>query len=573
MHRQEHPNPILERSDWINLNGEWDFDFDFGNSGRAQHFEKKSLEKKINVPFCPESKLSGIEYTDFINAVWYKRSFSLPENWRDGRVFIHFGAVDYHAVVYVNEKEVGEHFGGYTSFSFDITSWLCDGINTVAVYAEDDTRNYGWCSGKQSDHFAPSGALYTRTTGIWQTVWLEHTPKDYIESFKFYTDPTSGTLTVKAWLCGKGELKIKTSFEGRDTGSASAISEGGCVFLQIPLKEKQLWEVGHGRLYDVDFVFGDDRVKSYFGLRNVKIDGKRVLINGRSVFQRLVLDQGYYREGIYTAPSDAALVKDIELSLALGFNGARLHEKVFEPRFLYHCDRLGYIVWGEYANWGFDHSKPENTAAFISEWQEAVERDFNHPSIIGWCPFNETWDFHGIRQWDPMISTVYQLTKSWDPTRPCIDTSGNFHVITDVYDVHNYIQDTEKFAAAYKNLASGEVVEYIASIEDYSRQKYSDVRFSGKPFFVSEYGGIRWSFNGSSGWGYGTAPKTEEEFIGRYKSLTDTLLDNECIFGFCYTQLYDVESELNGLCTYDREPKFDTEIVKAINSRKAAIED
>ena len=250
--------------------------------------------------------------------------------------------------------------------------------------------------------------------------------------------------------------------------------------------------------------------------------------------------------------------------MAMGFNGARLHQKVFEERFLYHADRKGYLVWGEYPNWGLDHSFADSVYGMLPEWLEEVERDFNHPAIVGWCPFNETWDQHGRKQFDGLLSLVYRATKAADPTRPCIDTSGNFHVETDIYDVHDYEQRPEIFAGTYRSLA-----------EDGSfRDRYQNrQRYDGKkPFFVSEYGGIRWT-DDRNGWGYGDAPKTEEEFLARLKGLTDVLLDNPKIFAYCYTQLTDVEQEQNGLYTYDRKPKFPPEIIRAILSRKAAVEE
>ena len=297
--------------------------------------------------------------------------------------------------------------------------------------------------------------------------------------------------------------------------------------------------------------FGDDEVSSYFGMRNIEIDGYKVLINGKKVFQRTVLDQGYYKDGIYTAPDEAALKKDIEISLEAGFNGARLHQKVFEPRFLYHCDKLGYIVWGEYGNWGFDHSSPESITTYFGEWKEAVERDFNHPAIVGWIPFNETPD----NQLPTLISSVYDYTKALDYTRPCIDASGWNHVKTDIFDVHNYLQDAEILTKRLELLKAENKLDFK-----------SCKNYDGGPVFFSEYGGIKWVNENYDGWGYGNAPKTMEEFLERYNALTTMILNCDRIFGFCYTQLYDVEQETNGLYTFEREPKFDMEVIKKINT-------
>ncbi len=563
--RHEHPNPQFERANWLNLNGEWDFEFDFGNSKLATGIlNREEWETKIVVPFCPESKLSGIEHIDFIPAVWYRRKINITSEQLSGRVFLHFGAVDYYTRVFINNKEIGSHKGGFSSFKFDITEYLTEDENTVVVYAVDDVRSPLQPVGKQCREFYSRGCDYTRTTGIWQTVWLEFTPKNYIKNVKFYPDYLNGTVAVTALVEGNGEFEATAYYDGKEMGSFKKLAES-TVTGEIKLSETHLWEVGNGRLYDLKIRFCDDEVKSYFGLRNVKLDGFKFLINGKSVFQRLVLDQGFYRDGIYTAPTDEDLKKDIELSLAVGFNGARLHQKVFEPRFLYHCDKMGYIVWGEFGNWGIDYSSYRSLEIMLPQWLECVERDFNHPSIIGWCPFNETWDFEGRRQNPELLRNIYRATKYVDETRPCIDTSGNYHVETDIYDVHDYDQNPEVIKERYDPfMETGILYERMAD-----RQTYI-----GAPAFVSEYGGIQWSINpGERDWGYGTAPKTEEEFIARYKGLTDALLDNSNMFGFCYTQLYDIEQEQNGLYYYDRTPKFDPEIFKAINSRKAAIED
>ncbi len=564
--RSEHPDPQFQRKDWLNLNGEWDFEFDFGNSGlRAGVLEKDEWSRKINVPFCPESKLSGIEYTDFIAAVWYRKSVTVTEAQLEGRVLIHFGAVDYETYLYVNGEEVGYHKGGYTSFTFDITEFMTAGENVIAVNARDDVRDPLVPRGKQSELYNSHGCDYTRTTGIWQTVWLEFVPKAYVKSFKLFPDTVNATLGVSAVVEGEGAFKAEAFYDGRLVGSFEKTA-AGFVSGDIKLSETHLWEVGCGRLYDLKITFGGDEISSYFGLRDIRIDGYKVLINGKSVFQRLVLDQGFYADGIYTAPSDEALEKDIRLSLAVGFNGARLHQKVFEPRFLYHCDRLGYIVWGEFGNWGLDYSRDGALEAMLPQWCESVARDFNHPAIVGWCPFNETWDRDGRKQNDELLRIIYRVTKQLDETRPCIDTSGNFHVETDIFDVHDYEQKVEIFKGNYDRLMTeGVLFERFPDRQEYDGKK---------PAFVSEYGGIQWSL-GSRGdaWGYGNAPKSEQEFIDRYKGLTDALLDNERMFGFCYTQLYDIEQEQNGLYYYDRSPKFDPELFRRINSRKAAIED
>ena len=565
--RPEHPNPQFQRRDWMNLNGKWSFKIDKSKSGLAKKYyqPQTKFDRTINVPFCPESVLSGIEYKDFMDAVWYSREFTIPEKYSGLRTILHFGAVDYKATVYINGKEVGTHKGGYISFEFDITDYITDGKNVLTVYAEDDTRNPLQPRGKQSEEYYSHGCDYTRTTGIWQTVWLEFVPESRIKGIKIFPNVENCSVDIQAEVIGSGKFEVLALYQERIMGAATVVSDGGFVTAHLDLKEAYLWEVGEGRLYDLELRFNEDKVDSYFGLRDVRLDGQKFLINGKSVFQRLVLDQGFYPDGIYTAPTEEAMIKDIQISLDVGFNGARLHEKIFEPRFLYHCDKMGYIVWGEYPNWGMDSSNPNILFSILPEWIEEIERDFNHPSIIGWCPFNETWDYDGRKQHDETLAAVYNTTKALDRTRPCIDTSGNFHVITDIFDVHDYEQDPKVFKEHYdKLMTEGELFD-----NHKKRQEYT-----GGPTFVSEYGGIRWSVNEGeqNAWGYGDAPKNKYEFIERYKGLTDALLDNDQMFGFCYTQLYDVEQEQNGLYTYSRKPKFETSIFRAINSRKAKIE-
>lgn len=577
--RPEHPQPIMRRDNWQNLNGEWLFEFDFGNSGVERNLfaPEKSAEykEKITVPFCPESELSGINYKDFMPSVWYKRSVNITEEQLEGRVLLHFGAVDFECNLYVNGKKAGEHFGGYSSFKFDITDFLNVGENDLTVNAKDDIRSGEQPKGKQAHKFRSSGCDYTRTTGIWQTVWLEFVPKEYIKTTKYFPDIYEGAFDIELTATNDGELKVEAFYEGTAVGTVCKQVTGRYARIHLPLSKKHLWDVGDGKLYDLVFTFktagGTDVLHSYAGLREVRIDGFKVLINGKSVFQRTVLDQGYYHDGIYTAPTDEALKHDIELSMDLGFNGARLHQKIFEPRFLYHCDKAGYLVWGEHGNWGLDINKSGSLLNFAPEWSEAVERDFNHPSIIGWCPFNETLSATTTTS-HRVLRAVYEETKRLDPTRPVIDTSGYCHVMTDIYDVHNYSQSPEKLREAYIGY-NGKIDSLKINHED------KQVYIPDLPLFISEYGGIKWipeskrEDSADNAWGYGAGPETEEEFIERYEGLAAALLDSPNVMGFCYTQLYDIEQEVNGLYTYEREKKFDDySRITAANRRKAAIE-
>lgn len=588
--RPEYPRPQMVRDKWMNLNGEWEFEIDHSKSGKERKlFDAKKLNGKIMVPFCPESKLSGVEFKDFMEAVWYRKEFSLPDEWKSKRIILHFGAVDYDTEIWINGVPGGKHRGGYSSFSFDITKLLVLGTNVLTLCARDDNRSGLQPSGKQSDKYDSYACSYTRTTGIWQTVWLECVSQIYISNLKYIPDLENVCLHVEGTISEytKGcKIEVKTSYDSKNVGYNSAIITGKTVTLTIKLSEVHIWGPSEPNLYDLEISLCKDnecldKVGSYFGLRSVAFTDHAMLINGKPVFQRLVLDQGFYPEGVYTAPTDEDLKRDIKISMGLGFNGARLHEKIFEPRFLYWADKLGYLVWGEHANWGLDITTPMGLENFLPEWMEALERDFNHPSIVGWCPFNETWDKtnlssdtngwkpRSVRQDDEVLRIVYHATKMFDKTRPVIDTSGNYHVVTDIFDVHDYDQDPTSFASRYEPMKNGG--EAFVNYED--RQKYE-----GQPYFVSEYGGIWWNPGETekNGWGYGGEngrPKSEDEFIKRYAGLTKVLLDNPNICAFCYTQLYDVEQEVNGLYTYDRKAKFDPLIFKKINSMKAAIEE
>lgn len=580
IYRTEYPRPQFVRKEWLNLNGEWEFEIDNSVSGKSRRlYEAEKLTGKIMVPFCPESKLSGVEFKDFMNCVWYRKEVKLPRNWVKGiketgdKVLLHFGAVDYFTTVYVNGQQVGVHKGGYSSFFLDITMYLgIDGENVITVCAEDHVRSGKQPIGKQSIEYQSYGCHYTRTTGIWQTVWLEKVPQNHIEYIQVYPDVENTSVRISVKVVGSSRLSIVALYQEEIMGVADVNAVDGLVDVIINLKEAHLWEVGNGRLYGLQLSFDEDYVTSYFGLRSVRMDGEKFLLNGQSVFQRLVLDQGFYPEGIYTAPSDEALIRDIQISLAAGFNGARLHEKVFESRFLYHCDRLGYMVWGESGSWGVDISDYQAIETCLPEWTEIVQRDFNHPAIVGWCPLNETTDYKGKPQLDSFVKILYQATKYLDPTRPCIDTSGHYHVKTDIFDLHDYDQNPETFRERYDQFLEEGILDVDFNVKKFSGKGRQIYR--GEPVMISEYGGITWDMDDTiETWGYGNNPKTKEEFIERYRNLTKVILKNKKIFGFCYTQLYDVEQEKNGLYTYSRLPKFNMEIFKEINSVKAAIED
>lgn len=578
--RPEHPRPDFERKAWQNLNGEWQFAIDDAKCGIEKGWQTGTeFPQRIMVPFCPESKLSGIAHTDFMNAVWYRKLFTVDKALQGQRLLLHFGAVDYDARVFVNGKQVVRHRGGYTPFVADITSAVkMDGENEVVVYAEDDVRSFVQPAGKQSHLFNSFGCHYTRTTGIWQTVWLEAVPNTYVKALTVWPDAANERVSLEVAVenpnpCVSLEVFVKYGDMVVATGELAHVGGQNALTIQIP--NALLWEVGKPVLYDLSIRLLDggslmDEVASYFGLRDVRIERDRVLINGKPVFQRLILDQGFWPDGIYTAPSDDELRKDIERSMAYGYNGARLHQKVFEPRTIYWADKLGYIVWGEFPDWGVSvkhHAQAREN--FLREWTEAVLRDRNHPSLIIWMPLNEARS-NGDRYVPQFVEELFSLTKSLDPSRPFIDASGYTHVKTEIWDLHDYDQDPKTFAERYDKFGEDPKTETLARNDADHEPPYE-----GQPVMVSEYGGIWWNPGQTDGkaWGYGGRPANEQEFIDRYNGLAKAQLDNPHLAGFCYTQLTDVEQEVNGLYTYDRKEKFSPEILRPVLDQKAAIEE
>jgi len=561
--RPEHPRPQMYRESWINLNGEWQFEIDHGKSGRDRCLYKNTeLNSSIIVPFCPESELSGINNKDFMECVWYKRKVDIKNDWlKDGRrTILHIDACDYHTEVWINGDSAGTHIGGYSSFSFDITEKLIKGENTITVCATDLLRTGEQPGGKQCREFFSRGCSYTRTTGIWQTVWLENVASSSIKSFKCTPDIYSSSIYFDVLCRNANGKKVKATayFAGKEVGSCLAYIEGKHARFNMELKELHLWSCETPNLYDLVLELDNDKMSGYFGMRSTHYHGNKFYLNNQVVFQRLILDQGFYPDGIYTAPTDQELINDIKRSMDMGFNGARLHQKVFEPRFLYHCDVLGYLVWEEHANWELNISKDKAWERFVPEWLEIMERDYNHPSIIGWCAFNETQKDQNVN----LVKYVADMTRAFDSTRPVIDTSGWVHIdgASDLRDKHDYDQNPVTFKERYDQIDQ-QKKNYDGYVDDFCA-----------PVFISEYDGIWWSETDTSGWGYGQRPNSLDEVIERYRGLTEVLLNNPNIGAFCYTQLTDVEQEQNGLYTYDRKPKMDPAIIKEINKQKAAVE-
>ncbi|WP_086693829.1 glycoside hydrolase family 2 protein [Streptomyces recifensis] len=595
--RPEYPRPQFVRDAWLNLNGTWQFEIDRSDTGLERGLRERELADRITVPFCPESELSGIGETDFMEAVWYRRTVTVPADWANARVLLHFGAVDHDTTVWANGTEVARHRGGFTPFSADLGAIAAPGEELTLVVRARDTRHGSQARGKQATWFANSHCHYTRTTGIWQTVWLEPVPRAVaLRRPRITPHLASGTFHLELPLTGNAPgHRVRATLADEQGAIVTAEARADLdltpiLTLAVPEDRQRVWSPADPHLYDLTFEIVDaegapvDRVASYAGLRSVSIDGKRLLLNGAPVFQRLVLDQGYYPDGVMTAPSDAHLVRDIELGIAAGFNGARLHQKVFEERFLHHADRLGYLVWSEFGDWGCevgvrdDNQRPD--ASYVTQWLEALERDYSHPSVIGWCPLNETYqNLHDrITQLDDVTHAMFRATKQADGTRPVIDASGYAHRVpeTDVYDSHCYEQDPVEFAKTMRGLA-----EDRPYVNTGPEGRVWSVPYNGQPYFCSEFGGIWWDATASAeaagnvlddSWGYGERPRSAEEFVERFTGLTGVLLDDPDMFGYCYTQLTDVFQERNGVYRFDRGEKVDTALLRAAQLRAAAFE-
>ena len=602
--RPEYPRPQFVRPDWLCLNGEWEFEIDHGDSGLERNLHKKpALDARIVVPFCPESPLSGVHHTDFMAAVWYRRTVAIPAAWRGKHVLLHFGAVDYDATVWVNGQQVGRHRGGFTPFTLSLKGIVKPGQDAVIVLRARDTAQGPKPRGKQSLAYENQGCHYYRTTGVWQTVWMEPVPDVYLRRTRITPDLANGTFHLEQPLANN-RLGLRLRAILRDDQGEVARAETRAdldlaprLTLPIPPDRRRPWSPADPHLYALRLELRDSQDKlvdafdSYAGLRSIAIDGQAVKLNGETVFQRLVLDQGFYRDGIMTAPDDAALVRDIELSQAVGFNGARLHQKIFEERFLFHADRLGYLVWGEFPDWGarLPHGQSNRfDITFCAQWLESLERDYSHPSLVGWCGLNETWEAltDRIESVDDATLAMFLCAKAMDTTRPVLDTSGYSHRVagTDIYDSHDYEQMPPKFARAHVGLRRGK--PFVNKSWDGKKTAWS-YPYAGQPYFVSEFGGIHWNPKArpitaarhgadpealQNSWGYGKSPQTLEEFYARFEGLCAVLLDDPHMFGYCYTQLTDVYQEENGLFYFDRSAKFDNARLRAVQARPAAIE-
>ena len=593
-YKKDYPRPQFVRDNWVNLNGTWDFGFDDANQGEKEKwYEKFPGELKIEVPFTYETKLSGIQDERRHDNIWYHKTITVDASkLTDNRLLIHFEGSDFHTKLWVNGAYAGDHKGGYARFSFDITELVKDGENELTVKVEDsfDTQQP---RGKQRWIDENFGCWYVQTTGIWKTVWTEYVPDirlDYVKmtpnlhdmalEIEYQIDaPESamagGNLMVVAavtfgdMLISKtmtvmtsDHTKTKIDVFHKTNGQTNCGMEWGV----------RTWSPESPDLYDITFeVVSDgkilDTVGSYFAMREIRIDGSNILLNGHPLYQRLILDQGYWKDSHLTPPSEEALIEDIDKIHELGYNGLRKHQKTEDERFLYWCDVKGMLVWSEMAA-AYEYSD-KAVEEFTREWTEIVRQNYNHPCIITWTPVNESWGVSQVET-DPMqqhfTEMLYHLTKSMDRYRPVIVNDGWEHTISDIITLHDYEEVGETFYKRYM-----EFKEQILTTEVYHSSSKSALAngfaYKGQPIIISEYGGIAFN-NDDSGWGYGNKVNTKEDFIRRFDEITTAVKEVPYCCGFCYTQVSDVQQEINGLMDMERNFKVDPKVIKEINERK-----
>ena len=530
-----YPRPNLWREGWTSLDGEWDF-----GAGAEPVFDRT-----INVPFCPESKLSGIGER-VGDVVWYRRRFDPPKG---DRVLLHFGAVDYWATVWVNDVEVVSHEGGHTPFTADITHALRAQDNVVVVRAEDSLTDKTIPRGKQYWKEEPEGIFYTATTGIWQTVWLEPLPARDVTHAELTPDLAHRFVDFRV----DAGAVIVVRFDGDVVGRSAGEPIG-----RIALERVEPWHPESPRLYEVEITYRGDRVETYFGLRSVEVRDGRFWLNGEPFTQRLVLDQGYFPNGLLTAPDPDDLRHDVELAKAMGFNGARKHQKAEDPRWLYWADRLGFVVWSEMPS--FYEYTPKAEHRLLTEWSELVHRNRQHPCVVAWVGANESFGLDGIAPEARALVTerLYRFTHAMDSSRPVVSNDGWEHSLSDLCTVHDYSAPPD-LGSRYRSLETA--IDGSAAGHAIYDPGFA---YRGQPVIVSEFGGLRVA--GTGGWGW-LEVKDGDEFVRAYAALIEALMEPGPVEGFCYTQLTDVQQEQNGLLTADRKPKVDLELLRPLTQK------
>jgi len=578
--RPEYPRPHFVRPVWINLNGEWEFEFDDGNEGlQLGWHDGRELSRRIVVPFAYQSELSGINDKSIHEFLWYARPVYLSQQDCDRDLLLNFGAVDYAATIWVNGQEVGHHQGGHVAFQFDIAPYVKPGVNRLTLRVED-RQDPQQPRGKQSHTGEPHGIDYYCTSGIWQTVWLEPVPAMRIEEIRTTADAKRNILDVAVFLHAPS-AKWRIEVEVLEQGKRVAIGEDETAVatgrLELIIPYAKLWSPETPNIYDLQIRLFDgdnllDEVGSYVGLRAIELRDGKLLLNGKPTYLKMVLDQGYWPDGLLTAPSDEVLQTDIGWAKMFGFNGVRKHQKIEDPRWLYWCDRLGLMVWEEMPNAREWSAKAEELLS--AEWQEAIRRDYNHPCIVAWVPVNESMGFPGLAEYAgqyAFIERMVRVTRRLDSSRPVIDNDGWEHTdITDICAIHDYTPTAERLSTRYQDMMSGGSLPLKVWISD--KQLFArGSRYRGQPIVLSEVGGflglpqdippekrdMLYKFYDSF--------QRPEELLEKYRDLMRGIVLLNFLAGFCYTQLTDIEQEINGLLTYDRQPKVPAESIAAIH--------
>ncbi len=569
-----YPRPQLERAKWTSLNGPWDFALDPQTRWRTPREVKWNAT--ILVPFSPETETSGIGDTSFYRRCWYRRTFEVPRLRKGERLLLHFGAVDWSATVWVNGALSGCHEGGYTPFTVDVTDLLVSGPQTVVVRADDDPADLAKPRGKQDWKLEPHSIWYPRTTGIWQTVWIEKVPSTWIGSLRWTPSLDRWELGFEAWMEGEPRERLRLGVKLRANGQLLADDSytvvAGEVHRRIALSDpgiddfrnELLWSPEKPTLIEAQIQLWAERgeqldeVGSYTALRSIAVQGNRLVLNGRPYYLRLVLDQGHWPGTGMTAPDDGALRQDVELAKAMGFNGVRKHQKIEDPRYLYWADRLGLLVWEEMPS-AYRFTK-RSIQRVTREWMDALRRDYSHPSIIAWVPFNESWGVPNLPDSQPernWVRSLYHLTKTLDPTRPVVGNDGWESIATDIIGIHDYDSDPERIARRYH--AQDVLPRLLKRERPGGRLLVLEESGQGDhPVMLTEFGGIAASANPKETWGYSRA-QNGEELAKRYRELLKEVGSLSLFAGFCYTQFTDTYQEANGLLHADRTPKFPLE--------------
>ncbi len=582
-----HPQPQLARAHWIDLCGPWGFAYDDTDGGLDEQWHSRDdvYARTIQVPFPPESPASGIGDTSFHPVVWYRRTFDTEREDAGKRLILHCGAIDYAAMVWLNGQLLTTHQGGNTPFQIDITRALrADGPQVLVIRAEDNPWDLAQPRGKQDWREQPHSIWYHRTTGIWQPVWLEPVATTHITALRWTPNLDRGALSLKARLrratAETVRLRIQLSLHGVSIADDIAQVQGTELTRDLVLdlgsltmnETAILWSPRHPNLIDavVSVLVDDevtDEVQSYAGLRSAGVSGGRFLLNGRPFYLRMALAQGYWPRTHLAAPSNEALRREVELAKELGFNGLRIHQKVEDPRFLYWCDRLGIVVWGEMAN-AYVFS-PDALRRLTREWLEVVERDTSHPCIVAWVPLNESWGVPNLLrdvEQQHFVRSIYHLTKALDDSRPTIANDGWEYLTGDIFGIHDYTFQGDTIRKRY---GSTEALDRtLREVQpQYRFVTLSSERSEGIPVMLTEFGGIGYRPRDVTTWfGYGTVPD-REAYGEKYRELVEAVLDCPTISGFCYTQLTDTVQETNGLLTEDREFKVDPALIRSINQR------